>query len=226
MIRVLHLRPLEADYQSDSCVAALAADASKRTESLVRSIGRGGSYSTPMAAIIGLRRSKLQHDLVHAWGTRALTIAALGTPVALTILFSPIEYPRRREIRWLLSVMGYRRVHVICPTDTMRRRFVENGVPIERCHLIRPGISFAKIRRRRDPALREALGIAPDDRVLLAPGESTRAMAHHDALFAATVLNVMDRRNRLLVWGRGPQTEVLRRFSRSLQRPTLVDAHD
>jgi glycosyltransferase involved in cell wall biosynthesis len=129
-------------------------------------------------------------------------------------------------VRWVLSIMGYRNVQVICPTDTIRRRFVERGVPIERCHLIRPGIAFAKIRRRRDPALREALEIGPDDRVMLAPGESTRATAHEEALFAATVLNVMDRRNRLLVWGRGPRAEALRRFSARLQRPTFVDAHE
>src|SRR5678815_4562993 len=189
MIRVLHLRPLESDYQTDSCIAALAADTSGRTEAMIHTIGRGGTYSTPVAAVIGLRRGKLSCDLIHAWGMRPLSIAAVGTRAALPILFSPIEYPPLRQIRWLLSVMSYRQVHVVCPTDTMRRRFVENGVPIAACHLIRPGISFARIRRRRDPALRQALGIAPDDRVMLAPGETTRAAGHADALFAATVLN-------------------------------------
>jgi len=224
MIRVLHLRPLDGDYQTDSCVAALLADASKQTESVVQTIGRGGTHSTPLSAVLGLRRMPLDHDLVHAWGTQALTAAAIGTRAGVPILFSPIESPRLREIRWMLAVMNYRKVHIVCPTDTMRRRFVENGVPIERCHLIRPGISFARIRRRRDPALRQALGIAPDDRVMLAPGETTRAAGHADALFAATVLNVMDRRNRLLVWGRGPMAAELRRFSTRLERPTLVDA--
>lgn len=225
MIRVLHLRPLAGDYQTDASVDALIGDPSKRTDAIVQTIGRGGTYSMISSAIIGLRRAKVVCNVVHAWGIGALTAAALGTRAALPIIFSPTDYPRRRDVRWVLSVMGHRNVQVICPTDTIRRRFVERGVPIERCHLIRPGIAFAKIRRRRDPALREALGIGPDDRVMLAPGESTRATAHEDSLFAATVLNVMDRRNRLLVWGRGPRAEALRRFSDRLQRPTFVDAH-
>jgi glycosyltransferase involved in cell wall biosynthesis len=66
--------------------------------------------------------------------------------------------------------------------------------------------------------------LKPDDRVILAAGESTRETAHHDALFAATLLNVMDRRNRLLTWGRGDHADSVRRFAVKLQQPALVDA--
>src|SRR4051812_9090590 len=157
MTRVLHLRPLAGDYQMDASIAALTADPSKGADAKVHTIGRGGTYSMTVSALIGLRRRDAMADVVHAWGMQAMTVAALGTRPALPILFSPIEYPRQREIRWLRSVMGYRRVEVICPTDTIRRRFVERGVPIDRCNLVRPGIAFNRIRRRRDDALRGAL---------------------------------------------------------------------
>ena len=39
-----------------------------------------------------------------------------------------------------------------------------------------------------------------------------------------TILNVMDRHNRLLLWGRGPHAQAVRRFARRLRQPTLVDA--
>src|SRR5437660_787554 len=87
---------------------------------------------------------------------------------------SPITPTPVRDIRWLRSAMHYRDINVVCPTDTVRRRLVERGVPIDRCHLLRPGVSFAKAKRRRNETLRAELGISPGDRITLAPGESTR----------------------------------------------------
>ncbi len=137
------------------------------------------------------------------------------------ILYSPIAFPRRRGIRWLRSIMDYRDVQLICPTDTLRRAFVEHGVPIERCHMIRPGVDFSRINRRRDPALRSALGFGEEDCVLLAVGESTRAADHAHSAWAAVVLHVLDRRNKLLLWGRGPLAEQTARFVDRLEQPEL-----
>src|SRR4051812_10120127 len=91
MIRVLHLRPLADDYQTDACIAALVTDSSKRTDATVHSIGRGGTHSTTVSALIGLRRGNIAADVVHAWGMRAMTLAALGTRPPLPILFSATE---------------------------------------------------------------------------------------------------------------------------------------
>jgi glycosyltransferase involved in cell wall biosynthesis len=229
MIRVMHLCAVEAEYEARCGITALAGDTSGTFNCDVRAIGRGGTYSNGWAAVLHLRHPgrrdvEASSDLIHAWGMTSLTVAAFGTRVAIPIVFSPTDFPRPREVRWLRAIMGHRDVNVVCPTDTIRRRFVERGVPIERCHLLRPGVAFGKVKRRRDPALREALGLKPDDRVILAPGESTRAAAHGDALLAATILNVMDRSNHLLVWGRGPLAESVRRFARRTKQPTLIDA--
>jgi glycosyltransferase involved in cell wall biosynthesis len=118
--------------------------------------------------------------------------------------------------------MHYRDVNVTCPTATMRRALVERGVPLARCHLIRPGVEFARIHRRRDRALRAALGLDDSHHVLLAPGESTRHANHRLAAWAAAILNVLDHKTRLLIWGKGPLAASIARFAQSVHQPDLV----
>jgi len=118
--------------------------------------------------------------------------------------------------------MGYRHVEVVCPTATLRRLHVERGVVLERCHLIRPGVEFGKVRRRRDAALRARLGFGDGDHVLLAAGESTRAAAHTDAAWAASILNILDPKYRLLLWGRGEHAGKAKRLGDALGNPNLV----
>jgi glycosyltransferase involved in cell wall biosynthesis len=119
--------------------------------------------------------------------------------------------------------MNYRDVHVVCPTSTMRRGLVERGVALERCHLIRPGVDFGRVRRRRgDGGLRAELGFGEKDSVLLAVGESTAAADHRQAVWAGAILNVLDGRTRVLLWGRGAKVRVAAGFARSLRQPALV----
>ena len=151
---------------------------------------------TVLSAVISMRRSNERFDLIHAWGRRALIAAALGA--AVPIVFSPDRFPTRRDVRLVRAILSARDLHVTAATDSIRRAFVTRGVSIDRCHLVRPGVEFGKIHRRRDPKLRDALGLNPDDYVILACGESTRQAAHKLAVWATTVLHVLDPRNRLL----------------------------
>jgi glycosyltransferase involved in cell wall biosynthesis len=172
-------------------------------------------------ATLGLRRGgEAGLDLVHAVGPRSLTVAALGS--SLPVVYSPLGRPGPRDVRWLRAVMGYRRVDVVCPTATLRRTLVERGVPIGRCHLVRPGVDFARVRRRRDAALRERLGFAEDDRVLLAAGESGRSANHVEAAWAAIILHLLDPRYRLLIWGRGAMVPHIRRFADGSRQPRVL----
>src|SRR4051812_43313108 len=202
MLRVLHLHETAADYHTSSAIDALCADASGAIETERRSIGRGGDYSLPVFALTDLRRSRDtdSFDLIHTWGPTALRVAAFARPGP--IVYTPTFDPPRSEVRWVRSIGECRNVQVIAPTDSIRRRFVERGVPLERTHLIRPGVNFGNARRRRNDALRAELGLHPDHRVTLAPGESTRQSGHEAAVFAMSVLNVVDPGSRLLTWGR------------------------
>ena len=91
--------------------------------------------------------------------------------------------------------------------------WLERGMAVERTHLIRPGIQFARIRRRRDRDLRGALGFGDNDRVLLFTGESTRLSGHRESLWASAILHVLDPKYRSLTWGRGSQTHALKHFA-------------
>ena len=175
--RVLHLLGREPDSQTERAVQALSRGGSLNAVPVRHRIGRGGRWRHLPAAAWGLRSVAGDVDLVHCWDDPALTAAAMAG--ARRIVYSPQQFPDRRSVGWLRAVMGYRDVQVVCPTATMRRYLAERGVPLDRVHLVRPGVDFSLVRRRRDPALRAALGIGPDDFVLLAPGESTDAADHH-----------------------------------------------
>ena len=224
MIRVLHVCPADPDFQTARAVRQLSVAPGPGPgagfDVWVRRIGRGGEYGSVPVAALALRKQAEQVDLVHAWGVSALSSAALAP--FRRLIFTPTGFPTRRQIAWLRAIMHYRDVHVICPTATLRRTYVERGVPLARCHLIRPGVEFARINRRRDRSLRAALGLDDAHRVLLAPGESTRDAAHRLAAWAAAILNVLDHQTRLLLWGRGPLARSLQRFSHKVRQPELI----
>jgi glycosyltransferase involved in cell wall biosynthesis len=118
--------------------------------------------------------------------------------------------------------MGHRDIQVVCSSATQRRTMVERGVPPARCHLVRPGVDFAKVRRRRDPELRRKLGFAESDCVLLAPGESTRAAAHEHAVWAAAIAHFLDPRYKVLLWGRGGRVAAVIRRAHAVAGPGLL----
>ena len=195
MPRVLHLTDERPDYQTRRGVGALASGQGANVEAI-------GSFPAAVRDLRAAARER-RFDVVHAWGTRALAAAVLGA--SGPIVFSPAAFPAARTVGWLRAAMAYRDVHVVCPSATQRRVCVERGLPLERCHLIRPGVDFARVRRRRDPDLRRRLGFSETDHVVLAPGESTRPAAHEHAVWAVAIAHFLDPRFKLLLWGRGPR---------------------
>lgn len=216
MTRVLHLYDRHCDYQTETGVSQLTRDEGGAS----RSVGHGGDYSTTFIGVLRLRDESRQYDLVHAWGEHALTIAALGS--RRPIVYSPTRMPMQHDLRFLRATMGVRDVQVVCSTDTMRRAFVTRGVPIERCHLVRPGVDFARVNRRRDDELRRRLTFGPDDFVLLAPSEALPGTNHEMTILTATVLNVYDPKYKLLMWGRGPKQARDKRYSVCMLPPHFI----
>ena len=219
MIRILHLLDRRAEFEAERGSKSLARAIGEGFVIIRRTIGIGGDYRDVATAAASLRRSDDTFDLLHAFGTTALTVAAFGGRAP--IILSPASEPKRRSVGWLRAVMSYRRVEVICPTTTMHRMLVQRGVPIERCHLIRPGVEFSRVKRRRDAMLRAALGFSDADHVFLAAGESTRGATHRDAVWATTILHVADPKYKCLVWGRGEAMPSIDHFSRSVMPNAL-----
>ena len=220
MIRLLHVHDRDADFQAGRAVEQLTGGLGTGFQTRIMTVGGRGNWGHLARAAMSLRREARSCDVVHAWGIRALTAVAFG-PFG-HILFTPTCFPTRRQIAWLRAIIAYRDVHVVCPTVTLQRVFVERGVPLGRCHLVRPGVDFARVKRRRDLQMRHDLGLADAQQVLLGVGESTRGADHHQAVWAGTILNVLDRNTRLVLWGRGPMARAVADFAANLAQPELA----
>jgi len=221
MIGVLHLIPAQPDFQTARGAAMLGAALGADFHASIAHVGRGGDYSHVLDAALDLyRRPRADVRIVHAWSLASLAAAAVATKCPL--VYSPPALLTDSSIGWLRAIMDYRDVDVVCATATQQRTLVRRGIPIERCHLIRPGVDFSRVRPRRDTELRRRLRLADEHRVLLAPGESTLAAGHAAAFWAVSILNYLDTRYRLLCWGRGRQVGALRRFAIELKQPELL----
>jgi glycosyltransferase involved in cell wall biosynthesis len=220
MLRILQL--ISRDPQSCGLQALrgsmiLADNSTEECRSLVLTIGRGGDYRNAAEAAIRLRFAHA-FNIIHAWDPPAL-MAALGS--GLPVAFSAPDRTSRGTWSWL-AAMAYRDVHVVADSGTARNRLLRAGLPAERCHAITPGIDLDRIRQGRDDHLRKELGFAPDDRVVLAAGESTAAADHKLALHATSILHVLDPRHRILLWGRGRETRSIARLGARLRQPNVV----
>ncbi|MGE5610603.1 MAG: glycosyltransferase family 4 protein [Bacillota bacterium] len=222
MMRVLHLVDSRADFQSHRCAEHLSRSLGPDAAAELRSV----DCHRPRHFLAALRQLRQTHDfdLLHAWGTGALALAALGT--SCRILYTPPVDIAPRTVRWLRAILAYRDIQIICPSASLHRALVTHGVPAENCHVIRPGVDFSRIRRRKDPALRAALGLADTDYVLLAAGESIPAACHADAVWAAGILHKLDPRYRLLLWGRGDRLPSILRFHQQVGEAPLHVAEE
>ncbi len=207
------LHSISAGFESQRGADQLACALRGEHQVTLRTIGRNGTYPNPLTAARALR--KISSDLIHAFDRPALLAAAMGTRAKL--IFSPPADNPNASIRLIRAIAPYRDLQIICPTTTLHRQFVKHGVPVDRCHLIRPGVDFSRIARKRDPDLRQSLGLSTDDIVIFAPGESTRPAAHDLAVWAVSILRVTNRRFCLLLWGKGQDIPRVERLAHNLE---------
>lgn len=220
MIRVLYLVDAMADFQTERGVMQLATGVGEGFSSEVKTLGPGGDWAGVVGGSRGLRKMG-GFDLVHAWGSKALSVAVLGG--RRPVVYSPSPDVQKRGVRWLAAIMQYRDVEVIAPSATLRNALLRNGIAREKCNVIRPGVDFGRIKRR-NAAMRQRLGFGEDDRVILASGESTRSANHRLAAWAAAILGAMDERWKFVLWGRGPQAQRANHFAQRVYRGTMLVA--
>jgi glycosyltransferase involved in cell wall biosynthesis len=222
MIRLLHLVESAADFQTERSAMQLALGQREGFQTEVKTIGPGGEWPNIIAASRHMRTLG-GFDVVHAWGSKALTVAVMGA--RRPIVYSPAPDLQKRGARWLSAIMQYRDIEVVAPSATLRNALLRSGISPEKSHLIRPAVDFGRIKKR-NPQIREALGQSKDDRVLLASGESTRAANHGLAAWAAAILGAMDERWKLILWGRGPDAQRVKQFSQQVYRGTMLVVAD
>jgi glycosyltransferase involved in cell wall biosynthesis len=219
MIQVLHLMSTDADFQALRTAEAIRRAAGADMTITTRRVGRGGNYRNAAIAGMALRfgRGELL-DVVHAWDLPSM-LGAAGGPTPL--IFSPSS-PLPGVLTWLRAAMVYRNATVIATSAAMKRSLVRQGIPGSRCDIIAPPIDASMGSLARDETLRLELGLAPDDRVVLAPGESVRCEGHGMAIHVVSILHVLDPRYRILLWGRGEGVGAAKRLARKLGHNRLV----
>ncbi|HTW94968.1 MAG TPA: glycosyltransferase [Tepidisphaeraceae bacterium] len=152
------------------------------------------------------------NGVVHAWGRRALLAAVIMGS-------SRIVYSCGPEPKWTpLQDMLIRRgaTTVVCPTNTLRELHIAHGIPSPRIRVIRPPVVSDASLTRAD------LGFAKSDIVILAAGESTWAANHAAAVWCVSILERLDPRYRLLLWGRGPLAERAAAFGAQFGQRDMV----
>jgi len=207
MVRVLHLLPGRMDFCAQRAAALLQRASLDDVEIVTRPVGDGAA-GLLLRSFPKLRREIAGADAVHVWNLSSLVLAGLGS--ARKIIYSPTEMPGARALRWLPRMVRRWPVHVVCEAESRRKKLIAIGLPADRCHVIVPGVEL--LLRQRDRQLREELSLADDELVVLAPGESTHAAGHRYAIWATAILQVLDRRWRALVWGRGKETDRVARL--------------
>jgi glycosyltransferase involved in cell wall biosynthesis len=180
----------------------------------------GDVLSVLIGALAIQSRRSAGADIVHAWGATAVSAALLGR--CRRIIYSPLPHERPMCRGRLAAMLCRAAAMVVCPSDMIRRRFLEDGISADRCQMIRPGVDISRVKASRNAALRAELGFGDSDHVILAPGETTQRSGHREAAWAVGILNVLDSRRRLLVWGRGDSVDALRDFTDGLRQPNLL----
>ena len=220
MVGVLHLMTHDADLQAVRTSQALSRVTSEM-EVTVRKIGGGGYYRDAVQAALSLRfgRGKL-FDVIHAFDLSSLA-AACCAPSA--VVYGPSQ-PPGGSIPWLRAAMVYKNATAIATSAAMKAAMIRGNIPASRCEVIAPIMDSDHTPSLSRQATRSLLGIEPQDRVILTPGESVRSAAHALALHVASILHVFDPRYRLLVWGRGSSVGALSRLAAGLRQPGLLIA--
>ncbi len=153
-------------------------------------------------------------DLIHAWGPFAAQAASAARRPVVAELFDPAL--AAASVKALRTVHRSRGFGVVCASAVVRRRLIEGGFPLDGCALVRPAVDFGWVRGARREPLRDALGIAPDDFVVIVPDPVTRESGAFDTVWAAALLNHLDQKVRVILPGHSLEQRRVERFAAGL----------
>lgn len=165
-------------------------------------------------------------DLVHAWGAHAAATARAATKKPLVIeLFDPAAAVRDAKLlRTLARPAGFA---IVCSCEIVRRRLIEGGIPPELCVVIRPGIDFGWINHCRRGSVREQLGVAKTDTLIIVPEPVKRESGSFEAFWAAALLNHLDGKTWCIVPGAAREQERISRYAAAApSRATIISPGD
>ncbi len=149
-------------------------------------------------------------------GAAAARVARrLGRPLVVTVRGSDLEVLARDSARRPAIERTLRRAGaVVAVSDSLRRRALDLGVPEERIHVVGNGIDLARFQVGDRGAARRALGLAPDERVVLSVGRLDPIKGLDLLVEAAAHLPAHGAPVRIHLVGEGPMRAPLERAVR------------
>jgi len=254
LIRVLHLLDRSINWQAKVTIEQLAARLDQNrysqsvasidagTEAPAAGNGNGRVAIVPrrlgLAALAAPALSAYckQHKIrvIHAWGVDAAA-AAVATVTELTDLdcraavtvFDPGLEPR--GVRILRSITDSTDVAVVCSAQRVHRRLVEQGIPVDRCAMIRPAVDFARIAAARRANHRARLSAGDDATVIMGWGvdqEGGDAGGLLPAAWSAMMRWYVADRIRIVLAGPDRQQHHAQRLMESSECPEVACAVD
>jgi glycosyltransferase involved in cell wall biosynthesis len=163
-------------------------------------------------------------DLIHAWGVRAAAAAEYATharrcPIATTV-FDPAL--ARRDVNFLRGTNDPAGRPVVCATQTVHRRLLEQGVDAARCVVIRVGVDFSTLNEARKSNLRYDLGLTPNHTLVVVPEPVTPTGGQFAAFWATAIRSFLDPQVRVVIPGRSREQRRLHRLAERLNFQWLI----
>ena len=220
MKRIILLTENAPDLQTQRYTEQLRSGLAKQFEIVSQDIA-SASWTRLLGHYLSLRSLSRSAHLIHAWGYRALRLAAVAGECP--ILYTPLPDDPPKALVWARSAMSRRSLRVLSLSTGEDRFVITGGIPDSACTLTHPGIRTASLATR-DKTLRSKLGLSDDQIVVLATGESLPHTDHFLALEAVTMLNHMDPHFAMMIWGRGSSLASIHRMARAVEARHLVDA--
>lgn len=206
--------PRESYRATLATIDAESAGMLRRLPGTLRRVPRLGGLNLLAAPIVKQHLGE-GTDVIHAWGPSAGLAAASDERRPLVVeLFDPAVAVRGAKL--LRSIARTTGFAIVCSTQWIRRRLVENGVPDRVCVVIRPGIDFGLIQKVRRSSLRADLGIEETDFVIVIDPEGGGGHGAFEAFWAGTLLNHLDGHYKVIVPDQGRQVERISRFAAGL----------
>lgn len=217
-----------APARMEQCLATLGRDDLGQTSSGVASerLTNRRFPSVLMAPRVARWMSRNGLRMVHAWGRSALRAAHFARrrdDVLVYTCHNPALDARTVAAIRLFCTQGP--TAVVCTAQRVLRRLVEQGVPRDRCVVIRPAVDFGRVNAVRKGDLRSRLGLGPQHRAILLAPHTSEGDHAIDAAWAVLVLGLVDERIRLVAPSMGrPMRRVRKLGLTSYQPETLVAA--
>jgi glycosyltransferase involved in cell wall biosynthesis len=172
--------------------------------------------SLPSGLFFAHHARRRSFDVIHAWGIGAAAAARLAGGHLPLIVQLDDPALSAKDLKLLRSIGRQRGFAIACSSQIIRRRLIEGGVPADVLVVVRPGVDFAAIHRWRRGPLRRALGIRPDERIVLLTEPVTVSGGHFEAFRAASLRACLVDDHRIIVPGASREQARIARYNASL----------